>query len=265
MNMACRWFVGLDSDDKVFDANTFTKNREHLYGNVGAEALLGQVVRQVEQRSLVVSDRLVEHGTLLKAWASHQRFRPKDEEEPPSGTLGKFDGLKCSKKTHEYKADPDSKLFRKDEEMNAISCHKGTVMVDAVAGLVMAAKVSPPSGTGTNAVVQAALALAKEHLEPGQILVGDRGYDTKDFTDGVRQIGGRPHSKAMRRGSSLEGRTTSKASFKQSMSLRYIVGGFFGGLKSSGRFRQTILRGTEAVGWEFQLYCAAYNLSRLVP
>ncbi len=31
-NLLCRWFVGLSPDDAVWDATTFTKNRERLQG-----------------------------------------------------------------------------------------------------------------------------------------------------------------------------------------------------------------------------------------
>ena len=263
MHLGFRWFIGLDWDDKVFDHSTLSFNRERLFGNGAAEAVLGEVVRLIQSKNLIQSDRLVVDGTLIKAWASHKSFRPKDEEEPPKGGTGKFKGMKRSNETHESKTDKDAKLFRKGDGMEAIICHLGTVLVDSETGFVTAAKVTAPCGQGENAEVKAALELADEHVAEGKTLVADRGYDCQRFTKGLRKMGVKPHARAKSRGSSLDGRTTSRESYKASMKVRYVVEGFFGWLKSNGRMRQTMLRGTEKVGWEFLLYCTAFNLRKL--
>ncbi len=57
--------------------------------------------------------------------------------------------------------------------------------------------------------------------------------------------------------------TRFKRSSRRSMKTRYIVERFFAWPKSSGRLRQTMLRGTEKVGWEFHVFCAAFNLRKL--
>jgi transposase len=258
MNAGFRWFVGLDWDDKVFDHSTLSFNRERLFGNGAAEAFLGEVVRLIQRKNLVQSDRLVVDGTLIKAWASHKSFQPKDG--PPEDG---FRGKKRSNKTHESTTDPDAKLFRKGEGMEAMLCHLGTILVDSESGFVHAAKVTPPCGLGHNAEVLAAIELAQEHMEPGQTLAGDRGFDCEAFTQGLRQMGIRAHARAKSRGSSLDGRTTSRDSYRKSMKTRHIVERFFAWLKGSGRLRQTMLRGSEKVGWELHVFCAAFNLRRL--
>ena len=259
MNVGFRWIVGLDWDDKVFNATVLCKNRERLFGNGAAEALLGEVARLVQKRNLMQSDRLVVDGTLIKAWASHKSFQPKDG--PPES--GDFRGKKRSNKTHESTTDKDAKLYRKGPGMEAVLCYLGTIIVDATTGFVKAAKLTPPCGLGESAEVSAALDLAEEHIDSGQTLVGDRGFDCKKFTYGLREMGIRAHPRAKAVSSTLDGRTTSRASYQASMKMRYIVEGFFGWLKASGRLRQTMLRGADRVGWEFQLYCAAFNLRRL--
>lgn len=264
LNVGFRWFVGLDWDDRVFDHSTLSANRERLFGTGGAEALLGEVVRLVQKRNLLQSDRLVVDGTLVKAWASHRSFRPKGEDEPPEGGESlRFKGTKRSNQTHASTTDPDARLFKKGKGMEAILCFLGSVIVDSQTGFVRAARVSPPCGLGQNAEVRAALEMAEEHVSPGQTLVADRGFDCEAFTQGLREMGIRPHPRARSRGSSIDGRTTSRASYAASMRVRYIVEGFFGWLKAQGRFRQTMLRGVEKVSWEFHLYCMAYNLRKL--
>lgn len=257
MNAGFRWFVGLDWDEKVFDHSTLSKNRERLFGSGAAEALLGEVVRLAQSRRLLQSDRLVVDGTLVKAWASQKSFQPKDGP----GDGGDFRGKKRSNATHESTTDPDSKLMRKGGG-EAMLCHLGHALVDSVSGLVRACRVTKACGLGGNAEVLTALDMAEEHMEKGQVLVADRGYDEKVFVSGLRRLGIRAHPRAKTH-SQLDRRTTSKPSYQASMKTRYRPEPVFAWLKSPGRMRQTQLRGTRKVGWEFHLYCLAYNLRRM--
>jgi transposase len=259
MNAGFRWFVGLDWDDKVFDHSTLSFNRERLFGSGAAEALLGEVCRLAQRRHLLQSDRLVVDGTLIKAWASHKSFQPKDGP----GDGGDFRGKKRSNQTHASTSDPDARLMRKGFGQESMLCHLGHALVDGTSGLVRACRVTPACGTGADPETQAAVSLAEEHMEPGQTLVADRGYDQRAFVVGVRGLGMRAHCRAKSSQSQLDGRTTRRKSYKESMKRRYIVEAVFAWLKAPGRMRQTGLRGTEKVGWEMHLYCAAFNLRRM--
>lgn len=260
MNVGFRWFVGLDWDDKVFDHSTLSTNRARLFGSGAAEALLGEVVRVAESRRLLSSDRMVVDGTLVKAWASHKSFKAKDgsDDDKPN-----FKGRKRSNETHASTSDPDAKLIRKGPGKEAMLCHLGHALVDSVSGLVRACRVTLAAGLGADAEVVAAIDLAQEHMHPGQALLADRGYDTKAFVNGVRALGIKAHPRAKRSGSNLDGRTTQTKNYKEGIARRYIVEPVFGWIKGPGRIRQTKLRGTEKVGWEFHLYCLAYNLRRM--
>lgn len=260
MNAGFRWFVGLDWDDEVFDHSTLSKNRGRLLGSGAAEAILGEVVRLAQRRNLLSSDRLVVDGTLIKAWASHKSFQPK---EGPKGGGGDFRGKKRSNQTHASLSDPDARLLRKGKGKESILCHLGNVLVDAASGLVRACRVTRACGLGGNAEVLAALELADEHMDSGQTLVADRGYDEPAFVSGLRALGIRAHPRSKSQNSQLDGRTTNRPSYSQSMKARFRVEQMFGWLKGPGRMRQTQLRGTQKVGWEMHLYCIAYNLRRL--
>lgn len=260
MNAGFRWFVGLDWDDKVFHHSTLSFNRDRLFGSGAAEALLGEVVRLAASRHLLQSDRLVVDGTLIKAWASHKSFQPKDG--PPEG--GNFHGKPRSNQTHESTTDPDARLMRKGEGKESMLTHLGNIIVNAAHGLVVGCLVTKPCGLGGNAEVLAALELASEHMEPGQAIVADRGYDQAAFVNGVRAMGGKAHPRAKSKGSVLDGRTTNKKSYQVSLTTRYMPEPVFGWIKAPGRLRQTKFKGTQKVNWEFHLYCAAYNLRRMV-
>lgn len=259
MNAGFRWFVGLDWDDRVFDHSTLSFNRERLFGSGAAEALLGEVVCIAEKRKLLSSDRLVVDGTLVKAWASHKSFEPKDGP----GKGGDFRGTQRSNQTHASKTDPDARLMRKGKGQESMLCHLGHVLVDTAHGLVKACQVSRACGLGGNPEVIAALELAKEHMTPGQTLVADRGYDESRFVSGLRQMGIRAHPRAKSLQSQLDGRTTKRDSYQASMKQRYRPEPVFSWVKSPGRMRQTHLRGTPKVNWEFHLYCLAFNLRRM--
>lgn len=260
MNAGFRWFVGLDWDDKVFDHSTLSRNRERLFGSGAAEALFGEVVRLAESRKLLKSDRLVVDGTQIKAWASMKSFKAKDgsDEDKPN-----FKGTKRGNKTHETKSDPDARLLRKGKGQESMLCHLGHVLVDSVSGLVRACRVTRACGLGGNPEVIAALEMAEAHMKRGQILVGDRGYDDERFVSGLRELGMKAHPRAKKVHSALTTRTTGKPDYEEGLKRRYIPEPVFGWIKNSGRMRQTMLRGTEKVNWQFHLYAMAYNLRRM--
>jgi transposase len=84
-----RWFVGLGIDDPVWDASTFSKNRDRLMGADAAAVFLSGVVRHHHVRRQMSREHLSVDGTLIEAWASMKSFRPK---EPPDHGDGDNDG-----------------------------------------------------------------------------------------------------------------------------------------------------------------------------
>src|ERR1700756_1740342 len=55
-SMLFRWFVGLNLDEEVWDATTFTKNRDRLLRAEVAKEFLAQVVAQAGERGLTSDD-----------------------------------------------------------------------------------------------------------------------------------------------------------------------------------------------------------------
>ena len=50
-----------------------------------ARAFFSEVVAEAGRRRLLSDDHFSVDGTLLEAWASLKSYRPRDEQEPPSG------------------------------------------------------------------------------------------------------------------------------------------------------------------------------------
>jgi len=78
-----RWFVGLGVDDPVWDATTFTKNRDRLLAGDVAVKFLAAVLAHPKVKVLLSTEHFPVDGTLLEAWASTKSFRPKDGSGPP--------------------------------------------------------------------------------------------------------------------------------------------------------------------------------------
>src|SRR3954466_12025305 len=98
-----RWFVGLNLDEPVWDATTFTKNRDRLLEAAVAKEFLAQVVEQARAAGLVSDEHFSVDGTLLEAWASLKSFQPKDKPDAPpddpSNPTVDFHGQKRSNET----------------------------------------------------------------------------------------------------------------------------------------------------------------------
>jgi transposase len=80
-----RWFVGLGIEDEVWDATTFTKNRDRLLEGDIASKLLAALLSQDKVKQLLSSEHFSVDGTLLEAWASAKSFRAKDGSGEPPG------------------------------------------------------------------------------------------------------------------------------------------------------------------------------------
>jgi transposase len=78
-----RWFVGLNLDEEVWDATTFTKNRDRLLDAEVAKQFLAQVVARARTKGLTSDEHFTVDGTLLEAWAGAKSFHRKDEKTPP--------------------------------------------------------------------------------------------------------------------------------------------------------------------------------------
>jgi len=118
-----RWFVGLSLDDQVWDATTFTKNRDRLLEAAVAKEFLAQVVERARTAGLISDEHFTVDGTLLDAWASLKSFQPKDKQDAPPDDPGNptvnFHGQERSNETHESKTDPHALLARKGQGKEA--------------------------------------------------------------------------------------------------------------------------------------------------
>ena len=76
-----RWFVGLELDERVWHATTFTKNRDRVLDGDIAGEFFELVLARARRQRLLSRDHFTVDGTLIEAWASHQSFRPKADSD----------------------------------------------------------------------------------------------------------------------------------------------------------------------------------------
>ncbi len=192
-DMLFRWFVGLTIDEKVFDASTFSKNRDRLLTHEIAQEFLASLLALPEVKGLMSAEHFSVDGTLLKAWASMKSFRPKDGSgEPPSpGRNGEIDFRKTkrSNATHASTTDKDARLYRKGDGQESRLCYLGHALMENRNGLVAAAEATLATGTAER---EAAERLSGR-LPKGATLGADKNYDAEAFVEGLKGRGIAPH------------------------------------------------------------------------
>lgn len=263
-----RWFVGLGIEDPVWDATTFTKNRDRLLDGAVAAKFLAAVLSHDKVRGLLSSEHFSVDGTLLEAWASPKSFRPKDGSDKPPGpgrnSERDFRGDKRRNDTHASTTDPDARLFRKGPGKEARLVFMGHALMENRNGLIVDAVTTRASG---HAERLAAIVLIEPRADrPNPITLGaDKGYDTADFVMELREHTVTPHVAQNQSGrrSAIDGRTTRHSGYAVSQRTRKRIEEAFGWAKTVAGLRKMRHRGLPKVGWQFTLAMAAYNLVRL--
>jgi len=264
-NLLFRWFVGLNMDDPIWSATTFSKNRQRLLDGDLAQAFFLQVKGAAEAAGLLSAEHFTVDGTLLEAYASLKSFQPKDgppppcDDDPGNPTID-FRGQRRSNVTHQSTTDPDSRLFRKADGQASRLAYNGSVLMENRHGLVVGTCTLPATGTAER---DAALALIGE-LGAGRATIGaDKGYNQRPFVDAVREAGKTPHVATKIKDNAIDGRTVRHAGYVVSQRVRKRVEEIFGWMKTVGLLRKLRHRGLARVAWMFTFTAAAYNLVRM--
>lgn len=263
-NLLYRWFVGLGIDDAVWDATTFTKNRDRLLGGDVAEAFFAAVLAQAEAQALLSQEHFTVDGTLIEAWASQKSFRPRGEEDPPPDGGTDFRGQRRSNTTHRSTTDPESRLTRKGRGKEAKLAYLGNLLVENRNGLIVNTRVDVVTGDGeTTAAVTMLEQLPGNH----RVTVGaDKGYDNQTFVEAARELRVTPHviQNTSGRSSRIDARTTRHAGYRASLAKRPRVEAPIGWLKQYGLLRRPMFRGVRKIGWALTFAATAFNLVRMV-
>lgn len=263
-----RWFVGLSLDDPIWDATTFTKNRDRLLEGDVADAFFAEVLAAIKQEGLLSDEHFTVDGTLLEAWASHKSFKPKGThgkppDDPKNPTVS-FHGQTRRNDTHQSTTDPDARLYKKAVGREAKLGYLAHLLTENCHGFIIDTAVTAASGTAER---DAAIAMLGElPLTARRITVAaDKAYDTRAWVAAVRRMRITPHvaqNEFGYGGSAIDIRTTRHAGYRVSHRKRKLIEQAFGWLKTVALFRKLRHRGGRLIDWLFSFGAAAYNLVR---
>lgn len=267
-NLLFRWFVGLNMDDPVWDPTTFSKNRQRLLDGEIAERFFERVLAQARAGDLLSDEHFTVDATLIEAWASLKSFRRKDRrDEPPPDDPGNptvnFHGERRSNDTHASTTDPEARLTRRGSGRESKLAYQGHVVMENRHGLVVAARVTPATGTAER---ETAVELAASVKQRRRGTIGaDKAYDAREFVTALRALELTPHvaQNTSGRASAIDGRTTRHPGYAVSQRIRKRIEEIFGWLKTVGLLRKTRHRGEAKVNWVFVFATAIYNLIRI--
>jgi transposase len=265
-NLLFRWFVGLEMDDPVWNASTFSKNRDRLLTGEIADKFFEGVLARAQESELLSNEHFTVDGTLIEAWAGHKSFQPRRGQrghpKDPGNPSVDFRGQRRSNETHVSTTDPDARLFRKSLGTESKLSFGAHVLMDNRHGLAVNCRLTP---SGNRVERDAALEMLQE--VPGNqrvTLGGDKGYDVREFVEQLRSLNVTPHiAPRPSRRSLVDGRTTRHAGYALSQRKRKRVEEIFGWLKTTGLLRKTRHRGVPRVGWMLTFALATYNLIRI--
>jgi transposase len=210
-NLLFQWFVGLSLDDAVWDATTFTKNRDRLLTGDIAEAFFQEVLAVAQAQGLLSSEHFTVDGTLLEAWASQKSFRPRDgssgdDDGDPGNPSVSFRGTTRRNDTHQSTTDPDARLARKGPGREAKLSYAAHVLMENRHGFIVDTAVTPADGY---AEIDAALRMLSALPASGRVTVaGDKAYDSRRFVRECRHLGITPHVAQKASQSAIDRRTT---------------------------------------------------------
>jgi len=267
-NILYRWFVGLSLDDAVWDATTFTKNRDRLLDGDVADAFFTEVLAAIQADGLLSDEHFTVDGTLLEAWASHKSFKPKGTDrtppDDPKNPTVNFHGQTRRNDTHQSTTDADARLFKKAVGREAKLGYLGHLLTENRHGLIVDTAVTAATGTAERDA--AIVMLGELPLTSRRVTVGaDKLYDTRAWVDAVRAMRVTPHvaqNSGRPGGSALDRRTVRHAGYGISQRKRKLVEQAFGWMKTVGLLRKLRHRGGRLVDWIFTFAAAAYNLVR---
>jgi hypothetical protein len=225
-----------------------------------------------ERHGLVSSEHFSVDGTLLEAWASQKSFRPIDGPPPPSdddpsNRRVNFRGERRTNKTHRSVTDPDARLARKSNNTASILAYQASVLMENRHGLIVETDVRAPAYEAERDAALDMLALLPP-CSGRRTLGADKGYDTPEFVENLRNLEITPHLAAnphryRGRRSAIDRRTTRHAGYESSQRKRKEVEERFGWGKTVGLLRKMRHRGQEKVGWVFTFTSAVCNLVRI--
>jgi transposase len=238
-----RWFVGLGIDDRVWDAPTFSKNRDRLLeADAAAEFLSGVVSRRPIRMAVTVTTRAgaTPHATGVEN-AARTRRTPRPPIRMPGSTR-----RRSARRAGSASWRPRSWRTATGSWWAAAS------PAPPASPNAWRASISPARTSRGAARWPATRALMSPTSSPSCASAGSRRTSRRTSTTPAPPGGARPSTAA---------RPATPAA--RSQRARKRVEEVFGWLKTVAGWRKTRFRGLDRSEWGLTLALAAYNLTRM--
>jgi transposase len=276
-NLLWLWFLDRDLSEGSFDHSVFAKNYQRVLSADVAKLFFAEVYDLSRQEGWTSDEHFTADGTLIESWASLKSFVRKDgadakkvqsakEEDPGNPTIN-FRGEPRRNDTHQSTTDPESVLYRKANGKEAKLCFGGHILMENRNGLCADFTIHDPIAE-PEPVMALRQVKAHQKLHEGvrvQTVGADKAYHRKDFVTACREQNIAPHV-ACKDGVNvpgLDGRTTTKESYRVSQRIRKRVEEIFGWIKTVGGLRRSRYRGKERTqAWSY-FVAGTYNLLRI--
>lgn len=266
-NLLYQWFLDMSPDDVVWNASTFSKNRDRLLEGEVATRFFEKILAIAKAQNLLSEEHFSVDGTLIEAWASMKSVKPKDDEpQDRNGFTSRnpdvdFKGQKRTNQTHQSTTDPEARLFKKSKGKETKLCFMGHILMENRHGLAVSTRLTEATGTAER---EAAFEMVDEVKAPSKriTLGGDKGFDVADDIEKWRDKKVTPHF-ARKETSRIDERTARHAGYEVSQRKRRRIEEHFGWNKTVGGMRKVRHIGKRLVGWMFTFTTAAYNLTRI--
>ena len=280
-NLLYRWFCDLDPDAVVWDATTFTHNRERFERHGLVQKFFERVVATALVEQYASNDHFTVDGTLIQSWASLKSFRPQGEprDEPPaaggSNPSVDFHGQKRSNETHRSTTDPQARLARKSRATAALLCHSGHALMENRHGLCLEIGVAAADGHAERDMAETLLRrFRRRHGVKPKTLGADKGYEAGEFLRTIEEdLHITPHVPISAQRVTTEGpagdarrrmlRRMKTLGYQISQRVRKKIEQMFGWMKQAGGLRKVRHVGRWKIQQVAYLWAAAYNLLRL--
>jgi len=285
MNLLYKWFIDLSLDADVWNATTFTKNRERFEEHGLLRKFFDHVVEQAYVEQWASEEQFTVDGTLIESYASPKSLRPKgsdeqrvsegaDDDDRGNPTVN-FRGEKRGNATHESVVDREARLYKKSPGVAAKLSHGAHVLMENLNGLVVDVSVTEANGFAEREAALEMLDRSRERheLEP-RTLGADKGYAAGTFLLALEDDQGLvpliPMPAIPIKGSSKEARARRRARrrqktkrYKVAQKVRKRVEEIIGWDKVVGGMRRSRHVGRWKILQQVLLVNAAYNLIRM--
>lgn len=214
LNIAYRWFLGLDLTDSVPDHSTFSQNRRRRFkGSTVFQEIFDDIVKLCIEKGIVTGEVIVTDSTHIKASASKSKIEKVTVEKTPSQYLNtlELEAKKIEKELEEKRLESGKKkrgrktkssttetisVVKTDSDSGLLSRpgkpvgphYLAHTSIDAQNGIIVDVHPSPGNINDCEPFVERLKVIQEKFNLDIKNVGADRGYDTTPIHHGLKAL-----------------------------------------------------------------------------